>query len=153
MHTASKDTALPIILLIDGQCLLCNNITRFVVKHDRRKQFRFAALQSHAGKKLLREGNLPLEDMDTFVMIHNGQYFTKSDAALLVLRKLNRSWSLCYLFIAVPQTLRNRIYDGVARNRFRYFGKTDTCLIPTPELMGRFVQDGVYEANEEAAAT
>lgn len=131
------------VLLIDGKCLLCNGITRFVAKRDRTLAFRFASLQSIVGQELLVSGHLSTEDIDTFVMVQNGHYFTKSDAALRVFRKLGRLWPLLYMFIVVPTAWRNVIYDLIANNRYRWFGKTDQCMLPSAELKERFLENGI----------
>lgn len=134
------------ILLIDGQCLLCNRITRFVAKRDKTKVFHFASLQSRAGRQLLIEGHLPIDDLNTFVMVQDGQYFTKSDAALRVFRKLDGFWPVLYMFIFVPLAWRNAVYDRIARNRFKWFGKADACMLPTADVRGRFLENGIEPA-------
>ncbi|NIK76710.1 putative DCC family thiol-disulfide oxidoreductase YuxK [Paenibacillus castaneae] len=139
----------PAVLLIDGQCLLCNGITRFVVKRDKAKTFQFASLQSEAGQQFLRDGKLATGDLNTFVMIQNGKYFIKSSAALRVLRELDGLWPLLYVFIAVPQAWRNVFYDLIAQNRYRWFGKTDVCMLPTNELKDRFMENGVHAQQTE----
>lgn len=139
----------PAVLLIDGQCLLCNKITHFVAKRDRSKAFQFAMLQSPIGQQLLIEGDFPLNDINTFVMVQGEKYYTKSDAALRVFRKLDGFWRILYLFIVVPQAWRNLVYDVIARNRYRMFGRADVCLLPTPELMGRFMEHGAQAVNTE----
>jgi predicted DCC family thiol-disulfide oxidoreductase YuxK len=134
------------ILLIDGKCLLCNGITRFVAKRDKAKAFHFASLQSRAGQQLLIEGHLPIDDLNTFVMLQDGQYFTKSEAALRMFRKLNGFWPILYMFIIVPLAWRNAIYDRIARNRFEWFGKADACLLPAAEVRERFLVNGIESA-------
>lgn len=132
----------PAVLLVDGQCLLCNRITHFVAKRDKARAFRFAMLQSPIGQQLLVDGSFPLDDIDTFVMVQGERYYTKSDAALRVFRKLDGWWRILYLFIVVPLSWRNWVYDNIARNRYRIFGRADVCLLPTPELMERFMEQG-----------
>lgn len=149
MDKAIACSDLPIILLIDGNCLLCNGITKFVAKRDKNLIFRFASLQSQAGQALLRAGNLPTDDIDTFVMIQDGRYYTKSDAALRVLRRLDGWWRIFYIFIAVPLNWRNRFYDFIARNRFRWFGTADACSLPTSQLINRFLENGVHAEPKE----
>ncbi|WP_054024706.1 thiol-disulfide oxidoreductase DCC family protein [Bacillus sp. FJAT-28004] len=138
MTSRNDDTT---VLLIDGQCMLCNRITRFVVKRDKKKFFRFATLQSPFGQHLLRDGNLPLDDLDTFVMVQSKIYYTKSEAALRVLRRLDGWWWLLYPFILVPLAWRNLVYDRIARNRYRWFEKNDVCIMPTPDLINRFMDE------------
>ncbi|BBH20652.1 hypothetical protein Back11_19970 [Paenibacillus baekrokdamisoli] len=129
----------PVILLIDGECSLCHAITQFVVKRDPRGHFQFASLQSPIGQRLLQERGLPANDWNTFVMIQGEGYFTKSDAALRVLRGLRGLWPLLYSGLIVPTFLRDLVYDLIANHRYRWFGKKDVCLLLTPELRSRFI--------------
>lgn len=131
------------ILLIDGVCHLCQNITRYVVRHDHMRKFSFAALQSEAGSRLLRQGGLNERDWDSFVLVENGRYYTKSGAALRVMRGLGGWRSITYAFIIVPKPIRDSVYSFVARNRYRLFGRSDVCLMPTKEVMSRFVENGL----------
>lgn len=130
----------PHILLIDGECMLCQHITRFVIRHDRHGKFRFASLQSAAGRSLLRLYNLPADYSDTFVMLQGGKLYTRSGAALRVCRELGGAWSVLYAFIIVPRIVRDAFYNWVAKNRYRLFGKADQCLMPTAELSNRFIK-------------
>jgi predicted DCC family thiol-disulfide oxidoreductase YuxK len=130
----------PVILLIDGQCILCHGITRFVFRRDRRGRFRFASLQSPAGQWLLEQGGLSREDFDTFIMVDNGRYDTKSDAALRALRMLGGAWPMLYLFRFVPRPVRDRIYDFIAKRRHRWFGRM-VCLVPAPGMRERFMEE------------
>lgn len=127
------------VLLFDGVCNLCNGAVQFVIKNDKKKQFRFAALQSEAGMAFSKKYNLPVENIDTFVLISNDKYYTRSDAALKVAKMLGGVWSLAYVFIIIPKTVRDAVYNWVAKNRYRWFGKKDQCMIPTPELRDRFL--------------
>lgn len=131
------------IVLIDGVCHLCQNITRYIVRHDHKRKFSFAALQSEAGSRLLRQGGLSESDWDSFVLVENGQYYTKSGAALRVMKGLGGFRSMAYAFIIVPKPIRDSIYSWVARNRYRWFGQSDSCLMPTKEIMSRFLEDGL----------
>lgn len=144
-----KKPSVTTVLLIDGQCLLCNGITRFIVKRDKAAIFQFASLQSKAGQQFLISGGIPIGDLNTFVMIENGQYFIKSTAALRVLRQLDGFWPLSYIFIIVPRPLRNLVYDWIARNRYRWFGREEVCMLPSAPLMGRFIENGVQAADSE----
>lgn len=140
----------PAVLLIDGQCLLCNRITRFVAKRDQAVAFQFAALQSGIGQQLLAEGHLPVDDINTFVMVQDGRYYTKSDAALRVFRRLGGLWPLLYVFRIVPRGWRNVIYDFVARNRYRWFGMNDACILPSQDVRSRFLENGIKAEAMEA---
>ena len=127
------------VLLFDGVCNLCNGAVQFVIKNDKKQEFRFAALQSEAGKALLQEYGLPADALDTFVVIKNGKSLTRSTAALEVAKTIGGIWSLAYVFIIIPKFVRDAIYNWVAQNRYRWFGKKESCMIPTPELRSRFL--------------
>ncbi|OAB39481.1 thiol-disulfide oxidoreductase DCC [Paenibacillus macquariensis subsp. defensor] len=128
------------IVLIDGICNLCQGATKFIVRHDHGGRFHFASLQSHTGQKLLAEGGFPTDVINTIVLIHNGNYYTKSTAALRISRHLRFPWPLVYGLIIVPRGIRDAIYEYVARHRYRWFGKSDQCMLPSPELKGRFLE-------------
>ncbi len=127
------------VILFDGVCNLCNGAVQFVIKRDTKKYFSFASLQSVEGQKLLNEHHLPASDINSFVLIENEQAFTRSAAALRVTKKLNALWPLLYGFMIVPKFIRDGVYNWVAKNRYKWFGKKDACMIPTPELKARFL--------------
>lgn len=128
------------IVLFDGVCNLCNGITNFVIQRDPAPgHFRFAALQSECGQRLLHKHGLPTEDLDTFVMIDGDRALVRSTAALHVLRGLGLPWSLLYVLIVVPRPLRDAVYRWIARNRYRWFGQRDSCMVPTPDIRSRFL--------------
>jgi predicted DCC family thiol-disulfide oxidoreductase YuxK len=127
------------VVLFDGVCNLCNGSVRFVVRHDRRGRFRFASLQSEAGQALLRRHGLDPADLFSVVLVDGGRVTTRSDAALDVARGLGGAWRAAGLLRAVPRPVRDRVYDWVARNRYRWFGRRDACMLPSPELRARFL--------------
>ncbi len=127
------------LVLFDGECNLCNGAVQFIIRRDRRNRFRFAALQSEAGQEQLRNHRLPGDVISTVVLIAGGNAYTRSDAALGIARRLDGLWPLCYAGIAVPRFLRDRVYDFIARHRYRWFGKKDACMVPTPDLRARFL--------------
>lgn len=127
------------VILFDGVCNLCNSAVRFVIRRDKKGIFRFAALQSPAGEQFAEQYQLP-KTYTSVVLIENGHAYLKSAAALRIARKLNGLWPLLYLLIAVPTAIRDRLYDLIARNRYRWFGRTDHCMRPTPELQERFIE-------------
>ncbi|XID95160.1 thiol-disulfide oxidoreductase DCC family protein [Paenibacillaceae bacterium WGS1546] len=129
----------PIVLLIDGECNMCHGIARFVIRRDPRGRFRFASQQSEYGRRRLAEGGLHADRMDTFVMIDRGTFYTKSTAALRVCMKLGLPWALASVGLIVPRFLRDRVYGFVAERRYRWFGKQEACLLPTPEVRSRFL--------------
>jgi predicted DCC family thiol-disulfide oxidoreductase YuxK len=131
------------VVLFDGVCNLCSGAVQFVVEHDPEGRFRFASLQSEVGQELLVEAGLPTDDFDSFVLIEDGEVYTKSAGALRVARHLERPWSLLWTFRFLPRLFRDLGYDLVARYRYAVFGRKDQCLVPTPELRDRFLDGGV----------
>lgn len=127
------------IFLFDGVCKFCNAGVNFIIDRDTRKRFRFAPLQSEAGQALLRRFHKRTDDFDTAVVVENGRAYVKSSAALRIARHLGGWWALLTLLFAVPPFLRDGAYDLLARNRYRWFGKADTCRIPTPDVRDRFL--------------
>ena len=127
------------IVLFDGVCNLCNGSVQFLLKRDREGRFRFAALQSDAGRRLLAELGLPVDALGSVVLIEDGKVWRESSAALRIARHLPGAWKLLRVFAAVPRPLRDAVYRWIARNRYRWFGKTATCWLPTPELKARFL--------------
>jgi predicted DCC family thiol-disulfide oxidoreductase YuxK len=126
------------ILLFDGVCNLCNGFVRFVVQFDDAGEFLFAPLQSDVGQELSRRHGLKTEDFDSVVLVEDGAVYTKSEAVLRVCRRLDGPWPLLSAFSVVPTGLSDRMYDLVAENRYRVFGKKDACPVPEPELRERF---------------
>jgi predicted DCC family thiol-disulfide oxidoreductase YuxK len=127
------------VVLMDGVCHLCQGLVRFIIPRDPEAQFMFAPLQSEVAAKLLLEGGLDPKSMDTVVLVENGVFYTESAAALRIARRLRFPWPMAYVFILVPRPLRNVLYRFVARNRYRWFGRDEQCLLPTPEIRQRFL--------------
>ncbi|MFZ3591107.1 thiol-disulfide oxidoreductase DCC family protein [Bacillus sp. DJP31] len=128
------------IVLFDGVCNLCNGAIQFLLKYDKKERLRFASLQSETGQRLLAQYQLPTDDFDSFVVIANGKAFRKSVAALEICKQLG-GWFIPFLiFRVVPSPVRDSIYSGVANNRYKWFGKQEHCMIPTPELRKRFLE-------------
>ena len=127
------------VILFDGVCNLCNRSVQFVIKHDPEGKFMFTSLQSESGQKLLKEYQLPANEFNSFILLENGRAYTRSTGALKVTRRLKSGWKLLYGFIIVPHFIRDPVYNWIARNRYRWFGKTETCMIPSPELTNRFL--------------
>ena len=127
------------IILFDGVCNLCNAAVQFVIRHDKKKRFVFASLQSETGCRLLSEHGLPPGNLGSFILIEHNIVYSRSSAALRVAKKLNGIWPVLFVFIMIPPFIRNGIYDFIARNRYRWFGKKDECMVPNPELRARFL--------------
>lgn len=128
------------IILFDGVCNLCNGAIQFVIKRDKKDVFRYAPLQSEIGLTLVNERKIDTSNVDSIILIEAGvAYFVKSDAALEIAKNLNGLWPLMTIFKWVPATFRNWLYDIIAKNRYRWFGRKDQCMIPTPELQAKFL--------------
>ena len=127
------------IILFDGVCNLCQGSVQFILKHDKKQQFLFASLQSQVAHELLRSFKNNSPSNKSFVLIENGSMFIRSTAALRVCRRLNGAFPLLYGLMIVPAFIRNAVYDLVARNRYKWFGKLKECWLPTPELSARFL--------------
>lgn len=127
------------ILLFDGVCNLCNSFVQFVIQRDPEAIFRFAPLQSEIGRELSARAGLPLDELNTVVLYHNDRFYIHSDVALQVVRRLPGFWSVLYGLNVLPKSLRDSIYNWIARNRYRWFGKRESCMMPTPDLKRRFL--------------
>jgi len=137
METISENKK---IILFDGVCNLCDGAVQFIIKHDKNDVFRFAALQSEIGKKLVEERNLNPDEIDSIILIEPGVvYYRKSTAALEISRDLSSGYSLLKNFLFIPESLRDGIYDLIAHNRYKWFGKKEQCMIPAPELKAKFL--------------
>lgn len=130
------------VVLFDGECNLCDGSVQFILKRDRRKQFRFAPLQSAAAVRLAPEDAVTGDDAPkSIILVENGKIYRESSAALRIARQLDGLWSLLAVFLIVPPFIRNIVYRWIARNRYRWFGKKESCLFPTGELRERFLTE------------
>jgi predicted DCC family thiol-disulfide oxidoreductase YuxK len=127
------------LILFDGVCNFCNSSINFVIDHDSQKRFKFASLQSEVGQQYLAQFSRNKKDFDSVLLVKNGRVFEKSDAALHIARHLDGAWKWLYFLRWVPRVIRDMIYDLVAKNRYRIFGKSDACRLPNPELRERFL--------------
>jgi predicted DCC family thiol-disulfide oxidoreductase YuxK len=127
------------IVLFDGYCNLCNRSVSFIIARDPHGRLRFAALSSPLAQQLVQAAGATQSLPDSMVLIENGRLYTRSAAALRIAKRLRFPWPLLYAFIVIPAPLRNWLYDFVARNRYRWFGKRESCMVPTPELQQRFI--------------
>lgn len=133
------------VLLFDGVCNLCTGLVLFVIKRDKEGEIKFGSLQSDEGKEYLDRFGLPVEKIDTFVLIENGNYYLRSDAALRLFRSLDGLWPCLYLFIIVPKSIRDFVYSFIADRRYKWFGKKNECMVPTTELKSRFLEQTFSE--------
>jgi predicted DCC family thiol-disulfide oxidoreductase YuxK len=127
------------IILFDGVCSLCSASVQFIIARDPHAVFRFASLQSETGEALREKFGVP--EVDSLVLLEDGRYYTKSSAVLRICRRLAGAWKLFYIFRLVPKPLRDNVYDFVAEHRYEWFGKRGHCLMPTPDIRARFLDD------------
>jgi predicted DCC family thiol-disulfide oxidoreductase YuxK len=128
------------IILFDGVCNLCNSAVQFVIKHDKDDLFRFVALQSDLGQEILKYIGIDSKNIDSIILYESGvAYYYKSDAALQIVKNLGGLFSLGIIFKIIPREIRNQLYDYIAKNRYKWFGKKESCMIPTPELKAKFL--------------
>lgn len=128
------------IILFDGVCNLCNRFVQFIIKRDPNARFKFASIQSESGQSILHKLNLSKSSFDSIVYFKENKYFIKSSAGLQILKDLGGPWQLFYVFILIPQFIRDPIYNFIAKKRYKLFGKCDTCMIPAPEIKPRFLE-------------
>jgi predicted DCC family thiol-disulfide oxidoreductase YuxK len=126
-------------ILFDGVCNLCNGFVQFVIARDPTAQFRFGALTSPAAARVLREAGVTGPLPDSVILIEEGRVYFRSDAPLRIARHLTFPWPLLYGFAIVPRFIRDPVYDFIAARRYRWFGRREVCMVPTPELQGRFL--------------
>ncbi|PTM05784.1 MAG: thiol-disulfide oxidoreductase [Bacteroidetes bacterium] len=128
------------LILFDGVCNLCNSSINYVIKHDKGKVFMFAPLQSDVGKKIIKTYNLNTSKTDSILLYsEDHELKIKSSAAIAIAFKLGFPRNLLSIFYIVPPFIRNWVYDYIAKNRYKWYGKKDACMIPTPELQERFL--------------
>ncbi len=128
------------VVLFDGVCNLCNGSVNFFFSIDRRKRLKFASLQSNFGQSTLVELGKDPTHFDSILFLHQGKVYERSGAVLRIMGRIGGIWSLAVCFLVAPAFLRDACYNLIARNRYRFFGKSDTCRIPTPEEAERFME-------------
>ncbi|KIL80297.1 Conserved protein YuxK [Bacillus badius] len=126
------------VILFDGECNFCDSSVQFIIKNDPQGLFHFASLQSDTGQELLNKHNVP-SDIDSMILIEGDKVYYKSAAALRICRHLRGAWKLLYAFIIVPRPIRNAAYDFIAKNRYKWFGKKESCMLPSPSVRARFI--------------
>jgi predicted DCC family thiol-disulfide oxidoreductase YuxK len=128
------------VLLFDGVCNLCNSSVQFILKHEKYEQLNFAAIQSQAGDRLLTNYKIDPNQTDSVILIKDNQVYTASDAVLTLTQFLKFPFSLGKLLLVIPNPIRDFFYKKLARNRYKWFGKRESCMIPTPQLRKRFLE-------------
>ena len=128
------------IILFDGVCNLCDATVQFLIKRDTKDVFRFVAIQSDLGQDIIKHIGIDISKTDSIILYEPGTaYYYKAEAALKIGKELGGLYSLLNIFNVVPKALSNRIYDFVARNRYKWYGKKDACMIPTPQMKAKFL--------------
>ncbi len=128
------------IVLFDGVCNLCNAAVRFIIKRDKKNLFKFTSLQSAFGQSVLQKFHLSDEPLNSFILFEKGKVYKRSTAALMVAKQLSGGWPLLYAFMIVPPFIRDAVYNFIANNRYKWFGKKDACWIPTRALQSKFIE-------------
>lgn len=128
------------IILFDGVCNLCDASVQFIIKHDKKDVFRFVALQSDLGLEIIKYIGIDARNIDSIILYKPGiAYYYKSSAALEIAKELGGFFSLVTLFKIIPEIFRNKIYDYIAKNRYKWYGKKESCMLPTAELKAKFL--------------
>jgi predicted DCC family thiol-disulfide oxidoreductase YuxK len=128
------------LVLFDGVCNLCSALVQFVIRHDPVAKFRFAAIQSETGREIFQSRGLDPAELQTFVFIADGKIFMRSDAAIEVVSCFGGAWRFLRVLRLMPRVVRDSIYSTIAHNRYRWFGRTEACMIPTAEIKERFLE-------------
>jgi predicted DCC family thiol-disulfide oxidoreductase YuxK len=129
------------VVFFDGVCNLCNQSVDFIIKRDTGNNFLFASLQSEAARSLLKNKSIDLQSIRTIILLKDGKTFYRSDAILEIVRQLSAPWPLLYVFKIVPRFIRDGMYNLVSKHRYNWFGKQDTCRVPSKEERARFLEE------------
>ena len=127
------------LILFDGVCNLCNSSVNFIIKRDKNNYFKFVSLQSDIAKKILVQNNFLNQKNESIILIENNIIYQKSTAALKIAKHLSGIWKLFYIFILTPKFIRNFFYDIIAKNRYKWFGKREVCMIPDEKVKEKFL--------------
>lgn len=127
------------IVLFDGVCNLCNGSVQKIIENDSKNQFKFASLQSDFGQIFLAEHKLDNQNFKSLVLIDGNKYFTQSDAALRIGKELKGIYKISTILLWIPKFIRNSVYNIIAKNRYKWFGKQDSCWLPTEDLKEKFI--------------
>lgn len=127
------------IVLFDGVCNLCENSVQFIIRKNKKKNIQFASLQGLFGQAILKENKLNTTEFSSLIFVENGRIYTKSSGALRITKHLKGLWPLMICFLIVPKFIRDGVYNYIAKNRYKWYGKKTSCWLPTPELKQRFL--------------
>ena len=126
------------VIFFDGVCNLCSASVQFAIEHDKKDIFKFTALQGNYAKTILPKYNVDLNKIDSIIFVENDNLYTKSTAALKIARKMSGLWPMLYIFIVIPKSIRDWFYDIIAKNRYKWWGRQESCWVPTAELKQKF---------------
>ena len=127
------------LVLFDGICNFCNYWVNFAIKRDKKNRLKFTPIQGETAKKILPQYSISTNSLSSVIFIDKGKAYTQSSAALKICRYLNGGWKLFYGLNIIPKPIRDFVYNIIARNRYKWFGKKDSCMIPSPEIKSRFL--------------
>jgi predicted DCC family thiol-disulfide oxidoreductase YuxK len=127
------------IVLFDGVCNFCNYWVNFAIRRDKKRKLKFTPLQGKAAHTLLPQFGINPSSLTSVILIDKGKVYTQSSAAIRISKYLNGGWKLCYAFIIIPKFIRDFFYNIIARNRYKWYGKREVCMVPTPGLKERFL--------------
>jgi predicted DCC family thiol-disulfide oxidoreductase YuxK len=128
------------VIFFDGECNLCNGAIQFLLKNDKKEKLLFASLQSNAGQKLLHKQQLDSIEFDSMIFVKNNKIYFKSNAVLAICRELGGRFNGLLFCYVIPRSIRDYFYHFIAKNRYKWFGKRDQCMVPTPEIRKRFLE-------------
>ncbi|MBV1921843.1 MAG: thiol-disulfide oxidoreductase DCC family protein [Pseudomonadales bacterium] len=127
------------VVVFDGVCNLCEDSVAFIIARDPEAKFKFVSAQSPVGKEIQKRYEIDAVEDETVILIKNGKVFTHSDASLEIAKDLSGPWSLLHYAKAVPKPIRNKVYSTIAKNRYKWFGKKNECMLPSAEVKARFL--------------
>jgi predicted DCC family thiol-disulfide oxidoreductase YuxK len=127
------------VVLFDGVCNFCNSSVNFIIRNDKKDYFRFTPLQSEIGIKISEKYNLDSGNLKSVILVDKGKIYTKTTAALRIAKQLSGAWPALYVFIIVPAPIRDVIYNIIAKNRYKWWGEKESCMIPTPDVRKKFL--------------
>ena len=139
MSTNTEITSTKATILFDGVCNLCNGSVNFIIDRDPEARFQFVSLQSSLAKELLLKFDYDNKEFESILLIKKGRLYEKSDAVIEIAKDLHGFWSIMTVFKSIPRSIRNGMYDLIAKHRYKWFGRTDTCRVPTEDLQYRFL--------------
>lgn len=127
------------IILFDGVCNFCDRSVQFIIKRDKKARYKFASIQSEIGQEIIRKYNVSAH-IDSLILVENNRYYVRSSAALRICKHLSFGWRLFYILLIIPKSIRDYIYNFFAKNRYKWFGKKESCMLPSPEIRKRFLE-------------